>query len=53
MPTQMTERSDLAEQVARCRRLADINDQATVQKLLAMAGEYELRLDSISQKSSP
>src|SRR5207249_11915879 len=50
MPSQMSERSDLAEQIARCRRLANaITDQATVQLLLAMAIEYELRLDRISQ----
>ena len=51
MPSQMSERSDLAEQIARCRRLANaITDQATVQLLLAMAIEYELRLNSISQR---
>jgi hypothetical protein len=51
MPNQMSERSDLSEQIARCRRLAkDITDQATVQKLLALAVEYQLRLDAISNR---
>jgi hypothetical protein len=51
MPSQMSEWSDLAEQIARCRRLANgITDQATVQKLLALAVEYQLRLDGISQR---
>jgi hypothetical protein len=54
MPSQMSERSDLAEQIARCRRLANaITDQATVQLLLAMAIEYELRLNRISQRQTP
>jgi chorismate mutase len=54
MPGQMSERSDLAEQIARCRRLANaITDEATVQLLLAMAIEYELRLDRISQRQTP
>jgi len=51
MPNQMSERSDLLEQIARCRRLAnDITDQATIQKLLALAMEYQLRLDETSQR---
>jgi hypothetical protein len=51
MPSETNERSDLADQIARCRRLADsLTDQATVQQLLAMAVEYQVRLDKISQR---
>jgi hypothetical protein len=51
MPSDTNERSDLAEQIARCRRLANsLSDQATVQQLLAMAVEYQLRLDEIGQR---
>ena len=54
MPGHTSERSDLAEQVARCRRLAkEIADPATVQQLLAMATEYQLLLDGITQRPHP
>jgi hypothetical protein len=49
LPNQIDEPANLLEQVARCRRLAkSIHDQPTVDKLLALAAEYEQRL-KISQ----
>jgi hypothetical protein len=46
MPNQIDgEHTGLLEQIARCRRLAkEIQDQATVERLLALAAEYEKRL---------
>ena len=47
-----SEAADLRVKVERCRRLADeIVDTGTVQKLRALAAEYErqLRLDSASE----
>jgi hypothetical protein len=47
-----SETADLLAKIARCRRLADeIVDTSTVQKLLALAAEYErqLRLDIASE----
>jgi hypothetical protein len=48
MPNQIDgEHTGLLEQIARCRRLAkEIHDQATVEGLLALAAEYEKRLQS-------
>jgi hypothetical protein len=41
-----SERSQLAKQVERCRRLAnEITDPGTVQELLTLANEIEMRLD--------
>jgi len=51
MPSHTSERSELAEQVERCRRLAsEITDPGTVQELLTLANEIELRLDNVSQR---
>jgi hypothetical protein len=48
LPNQSSsERADLLVQIERCRRLAhQITDQKTARTLLAMAVEYEQRLDS-------
>jgi hypothetical protein len=47
MPNQIDEPAGLLEQIARCRRLAkEVHDQATMEKLLALAAEYEQRLNS-------
>jgi hypothetical protein len=48
LPNQVSsERADLLVQIARCRRLAkEIHDQPTVEKLLALALEYKLRLNA-------
>jgi hypothetical protein len=47
MPNQIEEPAGLLEQIARCRRLAkEVGDQPTVEKLLALAAEYEQRLNS-------
>lgn len=48
LPNQISsERADLLVQIARCRRLAkEVHDQPTIQKLLALAAEYEERLNS-------
>jgi hypothetical protein len=47
MPNQIDEPAGLLEQIARCRRLAkEVHDQATVQKLLALAAEYEQKLNA-------
>ena len=41
----------VAEQIARrCRLANSMTDQATVQQLLMMTDEYQLRLDKISQR---
>ena len=46
-PNQIDEPAALLEQIARCRRLAkEVYDQATAEKLLALAAEYEQRLSS-------
>ena len=51
MPSHTSERSELAEQVERCRRLAnEINDPGTVQELLTLANEIELRLGNVCQR---
>ena len=47
-----SEKADLLVKIARCRRLADeIVDTSAVQKLIALAAEYErqLRLDIASE----
>jgi hypothetical protein len=45
MPNQIDEPAVLLEQIARCRRLAkEVHDHTTVERLLAMAAEYEERL---------
>jgi len=47
LPNQISsERADLLVQIDKCRRLADTcTDQETIQKLLALAAEYELQLN--------
>jgi hypothetical protein len=51
MPNQINEPSGLLEQIARCRRLAkEVGDQITMEKLLALAAEYEQRLNSPQPK---
>jgi hypothetical protein len=51
MPNQIDEPTGLLEQIARCCRLAkEIHDEATVEKLLALAAEYEQRLNSPQPK---
>jgi hypothetical protein len=49
LPNQVdSEHAGLLEQIARCRRLAkEVHDQATVEKLLALAAEYEQRLRAV------
>jgi hypothetical protein len=46
MPNQISsERADLLVQIARCRRLAkEVGDPETIQRLLALAVEYEQKL---------
>jgi len=48
LPNQISsERADLLVQIAKCRRLAkEVHDQTTIEKLLALAVEYELRLNN-------
>jgi len=51
MPSPDERAKDLAEQIARrCRLANSMTDQATVQQLLMMTDEYQLRLDKISQR---
>ena len=51
MPSHTSERSELAKQVERCRRLAnEITDPGTVQELLTLANEIELRLGNVGQR---
>jgi hypothetical protein len=51
MPSHTSERSELAKQVERCRRLAnEITDPGTVQELLTLANEIELRLVNVRQR---
>jgi hypothetical protein len=47
LPNQVSsERADLLVQIAKCRRLAkDVDDQETIKRLLALATEYEQRLN--------
>jgi hypothetical protein len=47
MPNQIEgEHYGLLQQIARCRRLAkEIHDQVTVERLLALAAEYEQKLN--------
>ena len=46
MPNQIDEPAVLREQIERCRRLArEVTDRATADKLLALAVEYEQRLN--------
>jgi hypothetical protein len=47
MPNQIEgEHTGLLEQIARCRRLAkEVHDQPTAERLLALAAEYEKRLN--------
>jgi hypothetical protein len=50
-PNQIDTPANLLEQIARCRRLAkEVHDQLTVQKLLALAAEYEERLKTQLQR---
>jgi hypothetical protein len=45
MPNQIDEPAYLLEQIARCRRLAKgLRDEATVERLLGLAAEYEQRI---------
>jgi hypothetical protein len=45
LPNQIDEPTYLLEQIEKCRRLArEVRDQATVERLLTLAGEYEQRL---------
>jgi hypothetical protein len=45
LPNQIEEPAALLEQIARCRRLAaSIHDKITIERLLALATEYEERL---------
>jgi hypothetical protein len=48
LPNQISsERADLLVQIARCGRLAkEVHDRATAEKLLALAAEYEQRLNT-------
>jgi hypothetical protein len=50
LPNQISsERVDLRVQIEKCRRLAGtLTDEQTIQKLLALAAEYELRLNQTS-----
>ena len=51
MPSHTSERSELAKQVERCRRLAnELTDPGTVQELLTLANEIELRLVNVRQR---
>jgi hypothetical protein len=52
LPNQISsDRADLLVQIARCRRLAkEVHDQPTVEKLLALAAEYEQRLQTPQHK---
>jgi hypothetical protein len=44
-PNQIDEPAYLLEQIARCRRLAKgLRDEATVERLLGLAAEYEQRM---------
>ena len=47
MPNQIEgEHAGLLEQIARCRRLArEVHDQETTKRLLALAAEYEQKLN--------
>jgi hypothetical protein len=46
MPNQIDEPAYLRTQIERCRRLAkEVHDQDTVERLLALAAEYEQRLN--------
>ena len=52
MPNQINgEHTGLLEQIARCRRLAkELHDPITVERLLALAAEYEQRLKNHQHK---
>jgi hypothetical protein len=52
LPNQIgRERVDLIVQIARCRRLAqDVTDNLTVERLLALASEYEQQLHTPQDK---
>jgi hypothetical protein len=50
LPNQIDEPAYPVEQIERCRRLAkEVHDQSTVDRLLALAAEYEQQL-KISQR---
>jgi hypothetical protein len=51
LPNQIDAPAGLLEQIAKCRRLAkEVHDQPTVEKLLALAIEYEQRLKNPQHK---
>ena len=51
MPSHTSERSELAKQVECCRRLAnEITDPGTVQELLTLTNEIEVRLVNVRQR---
>jgi hypothetical protein len=51
LPNQIDESASLLDQIAKCRRLAkEVHDQPTVEKLLALAMEYEQRLKTSQNK---
>jgi hypothetical protein len=52
LPNQISsERADLLVRIERCRRLAStVADEVTIQKLLALAAEYELQLNQTQHR---
>jgi hypothetical protein len=52
LPNQISsERADLLVRIERCRRLAStVTDEVTIQKLLALAAEYELQLNQTQHR---
>jgi hypothetical protein len=49
-----SERADLPAQIEKCRRLAKtLTDHTTVERLLALAAEYEMQLNQAQPVSTP
>ena len=49
-----SERVDLPAQIEKCRRLAKtLTDHTTVERLLALAAEYEMQLNQAQPVSTP